>query len=830
MDEAESSLQCGDKHFGLSAFSDATEEYLKVIHYATSIRPIDDSTDISASNDALYRLIDQWRDIKEKEANLLTTNDVENLLHSVFLLTTAVGRLAEVFMVRSAYKEAIGSFKFAFRHLQLNPSSRNIPTFVAVSTKLLLRQAEAHRHINELTDVRICVKSAQELLSRSAISGIERSTLEADCLNALAASAVDDSNFPEAVRYYQDSLKLRKAMHASSEHAKMGAAWVNLASAELLAGNLDDALAHVDLGLAIRLKHHAPSHPLVAAAHYLKARVLQSQGLAHEALPLFEQSLQSRKDAFGSNHPSVMQGLAAKACVLESQGRHDEAAALHEEAQEASRTTGVTIRPREAMPVCNLGASAQPPASNVAVSETDKDPRPATPISTESETAIIPAAVEEESEEQREDRERSERLVALAAAKAERAARETRDREAQQLAASLKREQLLAIQQEKIFRETVERERVRMENDWIAMAREEARSLVVETALRAKDEKLRLARDRKASEEQERVDRRMRDEAAQRAEEERRRQAAIARERSQREEARMRQEKDEREYRERLERAMDDRARERRETDALRQSGQGAVKPPAWYSFRTLFQGLRRKDLDYVRAVSPIKPLSVALPSLSSSGSRPNSVARNSFKHVQLPLSPGNGAFSAAASLDPMWESDILVGGSFVPPASASRKYRIATPGSARSASSQSPPRSPAKLQPLSRDAFFSGGKGPPRSASDMSVASTSSFSTMQSAAPLALVCLSPGKFHLLAKNSLDEEAGLSLRHSMTPAMQPGERYEHEDSDVEHEGDEASLGEGSFAMSLLTLSVDGSIGRRRRQPLLLNVVRPPQKM
>jgi hypothetical protein len=127
------------------------------------------------------------------------------------------------------------------------------------------------------------------------------------------------------------------------------------------------------------------------------------------------------------------------------------------------------------------------------------------------------------------------------------------------------------------------------------MEQEDARSLVVETALRAKEEKLRLARERKAREEEERQARRRREQAEVAAEEERRRQALLARERALREEERRANAKEQREYQERLEAAMDERVKERERREE--QAAQSVAALPSWFSFSALLLGLRRKDV-----------------------------------------------------------------------------------------------------------------------------------------------------------------------------------------------------------------------------------------
>jgi len=755
------------------------------------------------------------------------------LLHGMYLVSNASGRLADAQLMGGGWKDALRWFArakevaAAGREICLNGSEARV-AFSAATVKLLVREADAHRHGGDAKAAAASLDAALALLTAEpSMPALESSLLSADCLLA-RAGLVNATSEEEAVGHCRRALDLREAALGPS-HRKVGTALVSLASAELQAKQLDEALAHVDRGLGVYQDlSHDPGHPLVASAEYLKAKVLHARGEHAAAAPLLSQALRSRKAFFGDVHPSVMQTLAGAAAVHGALGDHEAAAEMMAEARKVGEVLGVS-------PTFAWAADAPRPSSPL----TPAPEQPEIKVVEEEEEKEAEEVEDKESEEERAERlEREERAAALEREKAERKAKAdaaAAKAAAEAAAAAEKKAQAEAARVAKALAEQEERERQRCAHDQQRMEQEDARSLVVETALRAKEEKLRLARERKAREDEERRARRMREQAELAAEEERRRQAQLARERAQREEERRANAKEQREYQERLEAAMVERVKEREKREE--QAAQSGAGLPSWFSFSALLLGLRRKDV-------PPGALSQASSSPSTTPQRPSTTNTNTpttffptVNGAQTQLQRPATVGSSSASI---FSVDSKRSGS------PSRALRIlsttssSSPSSPSSPSSALPQISPQHQQHSTRPSpLFSGTSN---SSGASVVSSGSHASSLVSASRYALVVVSPGKFHLAPKSSLPG-AGLLPAFDHTDARGLLLREEEDEAETEAEekddlaagaaDDDVSLSNTSLTMSL-TLSLDGSLtaggnGRRRyRAPLLINVVSTSQ--
>jgi len=878
-DRAEEELGEGSRSFARKDFQGAATHFRSAVALATGVESV-------VSEESLFRHAESWH-AEQKRAGY---TDVEGILHCAFVVSTAAGRLAEVYMLEGAYEAAVLCFAFAVSFLQNTEGAFSLPSFVAASVKFKLRQAEAHRHLSQSTATLACLEEAQTALARSAVAlpAAESEHLDVALLNGKAAAALDARDSDSAVNLYEQALKLRRSAFGDN-HDKVASALLNLASAELIAQRLDAALLHVEAGQAIRLSRYPPSHPLVAAAQHLAARVASARGNNTEALALFAQAAAARVEYFGPGHAISAQSLDAQAEVLQKLGRPMEAdlaqvaegvqcppeqagaaelndpqlsvplntepthAALPSPAALPTPAPAPTPSPAvpasapaptpapvpaalPALPTPDPAPAPSPaiPAPTLAPTPApapaalpDSEPAPAalptptnTPITTTTPTptptpttapvpATAPVGKATETEDERDERERAERQAQVAEAKAQRES----DRIEAENQARKKREAAEVLRLEKLQLEAAKKEEAQQSLDHKLMEAEEGRSARVEAGHRAREEKHRAARLRKAAEEEERQARKQREVDARRAEEERLQREKFQREKAARDDAVRMQTKELKEYRDRLEKAMDERVRERQAEQEAREK---ATSRP-WFSFQAVWQGLRRSDL-------PSGPL------LDQ-----NSPARTFVDPLaQEPLFPRidtgwRGSSPGSVSSDRDRGSSSL--GSRRSP---SRQYRIVTRlGDEPDSRSPSPSHS---LAPSSTPHNPRSSGGQDGGDDNMSLASGFTLPSLVSASPLALVVMSPSRFHFANKMRLSNDLGGAGSVSSSWDMR-------RDWDAEGEGDEKmvswadrdrtwlpfddemSIGSTDMTMSV-TLSIDGSSARRRkaRPPLLINLI------
>ena len=836
LDQAEAELARGK---ALVAAAGQKRHFVTALALATSYP----EGGAAAEEESLFEHVGMW--LASSVKNSILQDDV--LLHGMYLVSNASGRLADAHLMTGGWKIALRWFSLAKevaaagREFCSNSTEARM-AFSAATVKLLVRGADAHRHGGDAKEAAASLDAALVLLTAEpSMPATESSLLSADCLLARAGlvdSTSAEGAVAEAVGHCKRALVLREAVLGPS-HRKVGTALVSLASAELQAGELVEALTHVERGLGVYQDlSHDPGHPLVASAEYLKAKVLHARGEHAAAAPLLNQALMSRKAFFGEAHPSVVQTLSGVAAVHGALGNHEAAAEMMAEARRIGEIIGV-------LPSFAWVVETPPPSAASSPSPfPSAAPEQQEVVDVEDKKEEEEEEEEKESEEERVERlEREERVAAVEREKAERKAKAdaaAAKAAAEAAAVAEKKAQAEAARVAKAQAEQEERDRQRCAHDQQRMEQEDARSLVVETALRAKEEKLRLARERKAREEEERQARRRREQAEVAAEEERRRQALLARERALREEERRANAKEQREYQERLEAAMDERVKERERREE--QAAQSVAALPSWFSFSALLLGLRRKDVP-PGALSPHASTSPSTPPQRPSTTNTNATI-SFLPSVTTTQTQQQRPATVGSSSSSIFSVDAKRSGS---PSRALRILSTTTSSSYSPSSPSSPPPSspPSTLPDISLQhqqkqqhsarpsPLFSGSSG-------ASVVSANSHaSSLVSASRYAFVVVSPGKFHLAPKSSLPSAALLPPLSALGESEARGLVREEEDEDEEKDDfaagaagvadDDVSLSNTSLTMSL-TLSIDGSLtndGRRYRAPLLINVVSTP---
>jgi Tfp pilus assembly protein PilF len=75
----------------------------------------------------------------------------------------------------------------------------------------------------------------------------------------------------------------------------------------------------------------------IARTYHSMVEVLQEQGDLIQAMDLFQQSLELKKQSLGGQYPSVANPNNAMATVLQKQGKFDDAVELHTQSLELKR-------------------------------------------------------------------------------------------------------------------------------------------------------------------------------------------------------------------------------------------------------------------------------------------------------------------------------------------------------------------------------------------------------------------------------------------------------------------------------------------------------------
>jgi len=85
------------------------------------------------------------------------------------------------------------------------------------------------------------------------------------------------------------------------------------------------------------------------------ARLFHSQGMFHEAEPLFRETLEAHRRILGDSHPGALNSMNNLALLLKDQGKFDEAEPLLKDALRVSHLTLGYVHPDTLAGISNLG-------------------------------------------------------------------------------------------------------------------------------------------------------------------------------------------------------------------------------------------------------------------------------------------------------------------------------------------------------------------------------------------------------------------------------------------------------------------------------------------
>ncbi len=140
-----------------------------------------------------------------------------------------------------------------------------------------------------------------------------------------------EQNYPEAVKLYQESIRLAETAFGKQDPNYVSLI-TNLANVYQKSGSFINAEKLYQNALESWEKIVGPNHPKVASTLNLQAILYYSQGKFAQALPLMQRALAIRKKAFGTSHPDVAETLNNLAALYSSLGDYQNAEALYKEA------------------------------------------------------------------------------------------------------------------------------------------------------------------------------------------------------------------------------------------------------------------------------------------------------------------------------------------------------------------------------------------------------------------------------------------------------------------------------------------------------------------
>jgi pentatricopeptide repeat protein len=149
-------------------------------------------------------------------------------------------------------------------------------------------------------------------------------------MNNLAAAYTDAGRTQEALKLYEETVRLKKAK-LGPDHPDTLLSMGNLANSYHDAGRTEEALKLLEETLRLRKAKLGSDHPdTLNSANSLAAAYAQA-GRTEEALKLFEETLRLRKAKLGPDHPDTLASMNNLAFASADAGRTQEALKLYKE-------------------------------------------------------------------------------------------------------------------------------------------------------------------------------------------------------------------------------------------------------------------------------------------------------------------------------------------------------------------------------------------------------------------------------------------------------------------------------------------------------------------
>ena len=157
---------------------------------------------------------------------------------------------------------------------------------------------------------------------------------------SLADLLLAEGRAADAIVLYQDVLE-RQRRSLPANHSETLTTEINLAYAHKRSGDSDRAIASLEAALESFAKSSLrPTHPHVLATRDLLARAYLAADRTTDAIDLFRQTLQQRKDELGPSHSHTVSTATGLAQALRKDGRTEEAIDLYEATREQVRAGG----------------------------------------------------------------------------------------------------------------------------------------------------------------------------------------------------------------------------------------------------------------------------------------------------------------------------------------------------------------------------------------------------------------------------------------------------------------------------------------------------------
>ena len=196
---------------------------------------------------------------------------------------------------------------------------------------------------------------AAALLARLGLEHqLEHGLLLNEFATVRSESDIDDHR---VARDYAEALAIVEARLGPSSPTAASIRY-NLATLQLLRGEIDGARRNLERVLALREAALGPTHPSVAQTLRALASLLDDLGHSDEARALLVRALDICEAAFDPNHRSIAMTLALLGAIESNAGNHARAVPHLARALAIHREVYGEVHPRVAMDLANLGIIA----------------------------------------------------------------------------------------------------------------------------------------------------------------------------------------------------------------------------------------------------------------------------------------------------------------------------------------------------------------------------------------------------------------------------------------------------------------------------------------
>jgi tetratricopeptide (TPR) repeat protein len=143
----------------------------------------------------------------------------------------------------------------------------------------------------------------------------------------------DQGKYPEAITYYEKSLKIRQKT-LPANHRNLASFYVSIGLVYDNMGEYSKALSHYEKALEIKQKTLPANHPRLAASYNNIGAVYRNMGEYSKALSYYEKALEIQQKTLPVNHPHLASSYNNIGAVYRNMGEYSKALSYYEKALE----------------------------------------------------------------------------------------------------------------------------------------------------------------------------------------------------------------------------------------------------------------------------------------------------------------------------------------------------------------------------------------------------------------------------------------------------------------------------------------------------------------